>query len=465
LGEPVVTRGLGGLVSVLAELFRSMPGTWVAAAQSDEEYALAEQAKAVEVQLDDVPYRVRYVAPTREQYRKYYNIIANPMLWFVQHYLWDLAWHPNMTWQEYDAWREGYLPVNDLFAAAVADEAGGDGSDALVMMHDYHLYCAPPLVRRRIPKAFLHQFIHIPWPQSDAWRAVPREVRTAVFEGLLANEIVAFHTEHYVENFLRGCEDVLEAPVDMEGRSVTIGEREVWVRAYPVSVDPEVLRAAIRSPRVAAEERALLADRPEFLLLRVDRLDPSKNILRGFLALDRFLHLHPEFAGRVVFLALLQPSRQDVEEYLVHRMRVVGTAQEINARHARGDWRPIDLRIQDNYPATLAAYRNYDVLFVNAIFDGMNLVAKEGAIVNRRDGVLVLSENTGAASELGTYSITVNPFDLEEQADAIFRALTMPQNDRRVLRQGICSVVEHNSVERWISTQLDDIALKEQVMG
>ena len=277
------------------------------------------------------------------------------------------------------------------------------------MLHDYHLYGVAPLVRAAVPGAFIHQFVHIPWAQSDAWLVLPEQMRTAVFAGLLGNDVVAFHTRHYAVNFLQGCRDLLDLEVDERRLAVSYGDREVWVRAYPVSIDPDELRKASTAQRVADAERSLLKRRREFLLLRVDRLDLSKNVIRGFVAFDRFLDLHPEFKDRITFLALLQPSREDVEEYVVYRERVMRAVEQINTKHGNTDWMPIDLRVEDNFPQTLAAYRHYDALIVNAIFDGMNLVAKEGPVVNTRDGVLILSENTGAFEELGMFAVGVNP--------------------------------------------------------
>jgi trehalose 6-phosphate synthase len=227
-----------------------------------------------------------------------------------------------------------------------------------------------------------------------------------------------------------------------------------------VSIDPEELRRAATAQRVAVEEEKLLARRREHLLLRVDRLDLSKNIIRGFHAFDRFLDLHPEFKDRITFLALLQPSREDVEEYVVYRERVLRTVEQINTKHGNTDWMPIDLRIEDNFPQTLAAYRHYDALVVNAIFDGMNLVAKEGPVVNTRDGVLILSENTGASEELGAFAVSVNPFDIEAQAAAIHHALTMPAGERRTRAEALREVVECNSIEKWVQAQIDDVAAK-----
>jgi len=459
-GEPVVTRGAGGLVTVVGAMLRRHPGVWIAAAASDEEEKLAAAATSLRVELDGETYQVRYVAPSREAYHLYYNIAANPMLWFIQHYLWDLARHPDIRQNELDAWTKGYLPVNRLFGEAILDELGDDGEGRVVIVHDYHLYAVSPVVRAAAPRAFLQQFVHIPWPQSDSWRVLPRDIREQIFRSLLANDVVAFHTQHYVDNFLQGCVDVLDLAIDSHEKAVEIGGRVVWVRAYPVSIDPAVLDHAVRSARVARAERELLERRREYLLVRVDRLDLSKNILRGFLAFDRFLELHPEFKGHITFLARLQPSREDVEEYVAYRERVMHLVAEINTRHGNTDWMPIDVRLEDNFPATLAAYRHYDALMVNAIFDGMNLVAKEGALVNTLDGVLILSENTGAFEEIGPLAVSVNPFDIEDQADAIFRALTMPKAEKASRARAIRDVITGNSVDKWVSAQWRDIERK-----
>jgi trehalose 6-phosphate synthase len=459
-GEPVVTRGAGGLVTVLTAMLRYHPGVWVAAALSPEEEGLAGQEKSVEVELEGDLYRVRYVAPDHEAYHRYYNIIANPILWFIQHYLWDLGRHPDISQNELDAWRLGYVPVNKLFAEAVLDELGGDGAGKVVVFHDYHLYTAAAEVRKGAPKAFLQQFVHIPWVQSDYWRVLPSELREEIFSGLLANDIVAFHTQHYVDNFLQGCIDVLDAEVDHREKTVTFEGRTIWVRAYPVSIDPDVLYDAVSSERVVREEQKLLQRRRRYLMVRVDRLDLSKNIIRGFKAFDRFLDLHPEFKEIITFLALMQPSREDVEEYVEYRTRVMNTVAKINTKHGNTDWMPIDARIQDNFPRALAAYKHYDVLMVNATIDGMNLVAKEGALVNERDGVVILSENTGAFEEIGAFSVPVNPFDIEEQAEAIHTALTMPQEERAARAANIRAVVEGNSIEKWIAAQFVDVERK-----
>jgi trehalose 6-phosphate synthase len=464
-GEPVVTRGAGGLVTVLTTMLRHHEGVWVAMALSPEEVELAQHDQSVSVDLDGDHYHVRYVTADKKTYNRYYNIVANPMLWFIQHYLWDLGRHPDITQNEIDAWRLGYMPVNGLFADAIVDEIGGDGDGTIVIMHDYHLYTTAPRVRAAAPKAFLQQFVHIPWAQSDYWRILPREIREEIFSSLLANDIVAFHTRHYVENFIHGCLDLLDVDVDEKAKTVTVGDHTVWVRAYPVSIDAEMLYDAVRSQRVAREERKLLQRRRRYLVVRVDRMDLSKNILRGFKAFDRFLDLHPEFKELITFVALLQPSREDVEEYAEYKARVMQVVAEINTKHGNTDWMPVDVRVHDNFPATLAAYKNFDVLMVNATFDGMNLVAKEGALLNERDGALILSENTGAFEELGAFVVPVNPFDIEEQAQALYKALTMPPEDRRARLESIRAVVEGNSIDKWIAAQFADFDAKRGVGG
>ncbi|MEK7817354.1 MAG: trehalose-6-phosphate synthase, partial [Actinomycetota bacterium] len=392
---------------------------------------------------------------------RFYNIIANPIIWFIQHYLWDLSVVPDIRPNEKAAWEDGYQVVNRQFAEAICDELERRRDEnPVVMLHDYHLYTCPAIVRERHPEAFLHQFIHIPWPQSDSWRVLPRFIRKAVMGGLLANDIVAFHTKKYVRNFLVCCEEIMGYDVDHARSLVHADGREVVVRAYPISIDADEFESLAGSGPVLAEEEKIKKQRREFLLLRIDRVDLSKNIVRGFKAFDMFLERHPEFRERITFLALLQPSREDVEEYVEYRRKIMRAVEVINTKHGTTDWMPIDVRMQDNFDRSVAAYKQYDVLLVNAIYDGMNLIAKEAGIVNRRDGVLILSENTGAHEELGEYAISVNPFDLERQAEAIYQALTMPEDEKRRRAGMIRETVKDNDIHKWVETQFADIKAK-----
>ncbi len=235
-----------------------------------------------------------------------------------------------------------------------------------------------------------------------------------------------------------------------------VGGRLVQARSYPISIDVAALEDVAASPETAAYLAQLPATGQ--LLLRVDRTDPSKNIVRGFTAFELMLSEHPELHGQVVFLALLQPSRQDVPEYASHLTQIGPAAAHVNARFGTGSWQPVDLRLASDLPLAVAAYRRCDVLVVNAVADGMNLVAKEAVIVNEHDMVLALSESTGAHGELGSFAVTLHPFDVAQQADALHQALTMPQQQRTELLRAAAEAVRHNDAQRWLTIQLTDLA-------
>jgi trehalose 6-phosphate synthase len=330
----------------------------------------------------------------------------------------------------------------------------------VVMLHDYHLYLAPRAIRHANPDVFLHHFIHIPWTQPDAWRVLPRDMREEIYEGVLSNDIVGFHTRAYKRNFMLCCRELFDMDVDEEAGIVRFEGREVWVRAYPLPISAESFQRTAGSPEVAEYEQELLRRRREHLILRVDRADLSKNVLRGFTAFDLFLTQHPEFREKVTFIAQLMPSRQDVPEYLEYLEKIEALVAVVNHRHGTTDWMPIDLKLRENLPEAVAAYKHYDLLIVNAMFDGMNLVAKEGPLVNEHAGVSLLSENTGAHEELAEFALSVNPFDVQEQADAIHRALTMSLEERVWRAEGLKRIVTARHPGDWIDDQLADIEAK-----
>jgi trehalose 6-phosphate synthase len=409
-----------------------------------------------EAASDGALYRLRFVDHDPQAYDLYYNVVSNPVLWFAQHYLWGLAESPNVDQGLHQAWTEGYVSVNRSFADAVVAELERE-PEAAVFFHDYHLYLAPGMVREHAPDATLSHFIHIPWPQPDYLRVLPESIRRALHEGLLANDVVSFQTERWGKNFLRSCEDVLGATCDFKASLVMHGGRTVGVHARPISVDPQEFDALAGSENVLAEESSLEAVRPPQLIVRVDRTDPSKNIVRGFRAYELLLEEHPELHGRVGMLALLDPSRQDIPEYSEYLGAIQRAARTVNDRFRNEGWLPLDLRIEDNFVQAVAAYKQFDVLLVNAIFDGMNLVAKEAPLVNTRDGVLVLSENAGAHDELGEWALTVNPFDLSGQAAALHIALTMAEDERRRRLEAIRAHVREHDIAAWIESQLADL--------
>jgi trehalose 6-phosphate synthase len=456
-----VQRGGGGLVTALTGLVSHRKALWVASAMTDEDVAVAIEAdgEPVEVTLDEVSYDVCLVESDPLAYDRFYNVIANPILWFIQHYLWDLSNAPDIRIEEIEAWEQGYRAVNDDIAEAVLGVIA-DRERPLVMFHDYHLYTCPSVVRARRPDVLLQHFVHIPWSQPDSWRILPVGWREEIYRGLLANDIIGFHTTQYCRNFLHCCRELMEVEVDYERGAVLHGGRETWVRAYPLGIDAKRLERAAASEQVAEYERELLRRRRDHLIIRVDRADLSKNVLRGFTAFDVFLQQHPEFRERVTFIAHLQPSRQDVPEYAEYLERIEALVAVVNHRHGTTDWMPIDLRIYENFPEAVARYKHFDLLMVNSIFDGMNLVAKEAPAINTRDGVVMLSENTGSHEELGDCTLTVNPFDISEQAETIYRALTMDPEERRLRASRLREIVRERDPGVWISEQLADIDAK-----
>ncbi|MBA2765152.1 MAG: trehalose-6-phosphate synthase [Thermoleophilaceae bacterium] len=459
-GELVASRGGGGLVTALTGLVNHRDALWVASCMTpeDAEAAAEHGGRAFGCNVDGTTYRIRLVESDPVAYDQFYNVVANPMLWFIQHYLWDLSNAPDIRSNEVEAYELGYKAVNDDLANAVIDEIEGD--DAVVMLHDYHLYLAPRTIRAHRPDVFLHHFIHIPWTQPDAWRVLPRGMRQDLFEGILSNDIVSFHTRAYRRNFLLCCRELLDLEVDEQAGIVRFDGREVWVRAYPLPISAESFERSAKRATVAEHEAEILQRRREHLIVRVDRADLSKNILRGFTAFDLFLSQHPEFLERVTFIAHLVPSRQDVPEYQEYLERIEALVAVVNHRHGSTDWMPIQLKLRENLDEAIAEYKHYDLLIVNAMFDGMNLVAKEGPLVNERDGVSLLSENTGAHEELGEFALSVNPFDIQEQADAMFRALTMEPEERRRRAAGLKKIVTARDPGDWVDDQLADIERK-----
>ena len=439
-GTRTARRGGGGLVTALRSLVQYHDVTWIASAITEEDRAAAGETFD-ETAADGSPYRLRLVAHDRQAYDWYYNVVANPMLWFVQHSLWELPYTPKIDAAFHRAWAEGYVAVNASFAAAVDAELERT-PDAAVFFHDYHLYLAPRMVRERRPDAALMHFVHIPWPQPDYWSVFPKEARCAIHDGLTANDVIGFHTERWRRNFIYSVREMLGE--DITAKTVTA----------PISVDVAEFVGLAQSEAVLRAEQEILAGRPEKLVVRVDRTDPSKNIVRGFRAFELYLDAHPEMHRRVGMLALLDPSRQDIPEYAEYLGAIQREARRVNDRFQQSGWRPIDLEIADDFAKSVAAYKQFDVLLVNAIFDGMNLVAKEAPLVNERDGVVVLSENAGAHAELGDWALTVNPFDVEGQAEAIENALAMDADERRGRLNAIRTHVREHDLNLWTDTLL-----------
>jgi len=437
-GERVARRGAGGLVTALSPLVSQHDVTWIASALSDEDRAVAASGPREETAQDGSFYRLRLVAHDPGAYDRYYNVVANPTLWFVQHGLWERKHDPGTDLLP--AWRTGYTEVNRAFADAVCAELERE-PDAVVFLHDYHLYLVPGLVRARFPGAMLTHFVHIPWVGPRAWEVLPEQVVHEIHAGMLANDVVGFHTERWRTAFIETC-----AAHDLEPGSTLL-------TAHPISVDAAEFDALAVSAPVVERERELLAERPERLILRVDRTDPSKNVVRGLEAFERLLERRSDLYGSVVLLALLDPSRQAIPEYVEERERIEAAAARIEARFPGA----LRLRISDDFPRSIAAYKQFDVLIVNAVMDGLNLVAKEAPLVNTRDGVVVLSVNTGAYEELREWVLAVDPLDVEQQAGALEQALELPPAQRRSWASAISAQVREHDQRSWVEAQLADV--------
>lgn len=397
--------------------------------------------------------RVHYVGSDAGAYRKYSSVVANAALWPIQHRLSDLVAEGESL---RDAWAHGYCVLNGLIGRRTAEVARRLPATPVVLIQDYHLYLAARQIRLHAPKAVLQQFIHIPWPQPNDWSALPRELLRDLLDGLLANDVIGFQTAEDVDNFIACCE-AEQVSIDGKRRLAHREGRVVRLRDYPISIDSVALEAMAESAEVKRELRDLSEARPEKVILRVDRMDPAKNAMVGFRAFEQLLRTHRDWRRRVQFWAFLQPSRPDVAAYQAYADSLARTVAEINALFAEGDWTPIRLEVWDNLPRAIAAYRLFDVLLVNSKYDGMNLVAKEGMLLNRRSGALVLSKTVGAHKELGHWALSVAADDIDGTAAALNDALSLPLPERERRGRAIRAVIREHDLDLWIDMQLREL--------
>jgi trehalose 6-phosphate synthase len=450
--------GAGGLVKALTSLASATRATWVSAARTDAEREVASAGVPISSDEEsDHAFPIFFAHTDPVAYQLHYSVISNPLIWFAHHYLWNISLEPVVDRGIYEAWFDGYRVVNQAIAERAVSIARELPRRPLFLTQDYQLYLTPELVRSALPDAVLQHFIHVPWPEPRYFKVLPTSMREPILKGLLANDIIGLQTSPDVHNFLRCCDELMGLRVAEAEGAVLYGGRVVWIRAYPVSIDFDAMVQLGESPAVRAIEDEVASWRPEKLIVRVDRTDPAKNLVRGFLAYERLLEDHPEHHGRVALWAFLQPSRQDVDAYRDYLKVVTSTVDRINSRFGRQDWTPTRLELGEDLHRAVAAYRSYDALLVNPILDGMNLVAKEGPVVNQRSGVLILSESAGAHEELGAYAISINPFDVELTAGALHRALEMGLPERHDRSHAIKQIVAINDVARWIRHQLEDI--------
>ncbi len=458
-GELRPRRGSGGLVTALSQVGHHVPVTWVAAPMSEGDRRAASDPGQVDRAMPGEELRLRFAAMDRAAYEAAYNVIANPLLWFLQHQMWELPSEPVIDASTLRAWENGYVPANEAMASAVLAQARGDDAPR-IMLHDYHLYLVAEFIRKRRPEAIISHFTHIPWPPSSLWQVIRPEIRTAIMRGLAANDVVGFQTERYAHNYLRSVESFLPgARVDYRSRRVRLESGHVaHVRHYPISIDVSATRRVARSTRSRRRAEQLDFATRTRVVVRVDRLEPSKNILRGFAAFESLLQRNPRLRGRVTFLAFLVPSRTSLRQYGDYGRKVQAAVDRINARFGRADYRPVMIFYENDYGQALAGLSIADVVLVNPLIDGMNLVAKEAVIVSERDAALVLSETAGAFDQMADGAIPVAPADVVGTADALAAGLAMPAEERAERLARLRAGVEREDIGWWLRRQLQDLA-------
>jgi trehalose 6-phosphate synthase len=432
-GELVAKRGAGGLVSGIGPLVAGTDATWIAAAMSD-----GDRQAAARGTIEAEGFRVRTLALDPEQYRMSYDVICNATLWFVHHHLFDLSRRPRYDTHWRDAW-DAYRSINVAFAQVVVEEAP---EDAIVLVQDYHLALLAPFIRAGRRDLHTVHFSHTPFAGPDQLRVLPDDVVAVLLEGMASYDACGFHTARWARSFEQSCEEIIgDAP-----RSFV----------SPLAPDPYDI-GAVASSDAAADERAWLDEHigDRKLIARVDRIELSKNLLRGFQAFDDLLDRYPDLREQVVFGAFVYPSREGLAEYAAYRQEVESTVDRINAKWSTTSWTPILLDTSDNFPRSIAALQRYDALLVNPIRDGLNLVAKEGALLNQRDGVLLLSPEAGVWAELGDIAVRVNPFDVSGTADALYRSLTMTAGERAEHAAELRRLAVVRTPSDWLSEQLE----------
>lgn len=450
--------GGGGLVSALSAVPAQSNALWVCAALSEADRLAARSAPDGRLDLAGhdtgaVPIRMLDIEPVT--FLRAYNGIANSVLWFVHHMLYDTAGIPIFDGRFRREW-SSYVDYNASFAEAVAEEAG---PNARVIVQDYHLSLAPQLIRERRPDLAIAHFSHTPWAPPDYFRLLPDDVAVAVLEGLLASDHVGFLTARWAQAFLACCETVLGAKVDLTQGTVEYAGRRTELGVHPLGIDSDAFRARADQPDVHARMAALRTQvGGRRLILRVDRTELSKNIVRGLLAYRDLLRRHPEWQGRVMHLAFAYPSRHDLPEYREYTASVQRVAKEIVDEFGSPDWDPLILAVDDDIARSLAAYRMADVVVVNPVRDGMNLVAKEVPVVSDHGCALVLSREAGAVAELADAALVINPFDIEGTADALHTALVMTDEERRKRSNRLASAASAHPPSMWLAEQLEALA-------
>jgi trehalose 6-phosphate synthase len=447
------SRGAGGLVSALAPVLKGRACTWISAAMTDGDRVVGAGAPAATQLSRSQPRlgraRLRLLTFERATYDRSYQEVANRTLWFLQHHLLDTR---TLSFDErFRASWACYREVNRTFAAACAGAAADDGS---VHLEDYHLALAPAMLRRRRPDVGILHLTCCPWAGPDYFGILPDDLAGELLAGMLGADLLGFLTDRWARNFLACCE-AAGYDVDRECGVIRAEDgHKVHVRSYPLGVDQQALwRLAQRAPTPRGGEFG-----QGRLVVRVDRMEPTKNILRGLDGFAAFLERHPRCHGEVTHAVVTNLSRPEMAEYQRYRAEVEHRVEEINHCFGTPSWTPVRLIVLDDHPRALRAMAVADVLVVNPVWDGMNLVAKEAVLVNQRDAVLILSRNAGAADDLRSGAWLVNPFDTAELAEALAGALAMPAGERAERSRRLRTAATSMPPRRWFAVQNADLA-------
>jgi trehalose 6-phosphate synthase len=456
-GSLSAKRGGGGMVSGLTSGLGAVAADggalWLCAALSEADREAARWAERAPAEPGEVP--VRMLDIPAGVFDAAYNGVANSVLWFVHHLLFDTPVQPRFDARFRADWG-AYIAYNEAFATALAQECA---PGTRVLIQDYHLSLAPRLLRDRYPAARIAHFEHTPWAPPEYYQLLPDDVAVAILDGMLGADHAGFLAERWADAFLDCCETVLGAEVTRArpgAGSVRYRNRVTEVAVHPLGVDAEELRARgqeedVRGNAIALREIA----RGRQLIVRVDRTELSKNIVRGLDAYRELLATRPEWRGRVTHLAFAYPSRSGLAEYQAYTARVHELAAQISAEFGTPDWEPLILEVKDDYPRSLAACGVADVLLVNPIRDGMNLVAEEGPILSERGCALVLSREAGAAALVGEAALLVNPYDVSATANALHAGLVMPAAERQRRSATIAGAAAARAPRRWLAEQVE----------
>ena len=476
-GKLTSRRGGGGLVAGLSAIAGGAEVLWVCAALNDADRAAARAAPDgrldVSLSADGAgplgpesgagpggpESMVRMLDIPAPVFDRAYNGVANSTLWFIHHMLYDTPNRPLFGLAFRREW-ESFRVYNTAFADALAEGAGpavapAAGPGTRAMVQDYHLTLAPRMLAERRPDLAIAHFSHTPWAPPEYFALLPDDVAREVLEGILGADHAGFHAQRWADAFLDCCEAVLGAQVDRVARIVRHAGHTTTVGVHPLGVDAPQLRARAGGDDVQAHVTALTeAAGGRKLIVRIDRTELSKNIVRGLAAYRELLITWPQWRGQVVHLAFAYPSRHDLPEYREYTASVQRMAREIVDEFGTEDWAPLVLQVNDDYPRSLAAYRLADVLLVNPVRDGMNLVAKEAPLLSERGCAVVLSREAGAAVELGEGALLVNPYDVSATAQALHEALSMTAAERSRRAALLAQASASCPPDQWLAAQL-----------